>query len=246
MPFERAVVSESGSENSPAPADDRRSVLVTGASSGIGHATALLLASKGWRVFAAIRKDADAEAINARGLKNIETMHLDVSDRSSIRRAAEEVQGRLAYRGLDGLFNNAGIGVIAPVENISPEDLRRVFEVNLFGQVDVIQAFLPLVRKAAGRIINTGSVGDHLTPPFAGALAGSKAAFASMTAALRLELRSQGIHVCLIEPGSINTPAVEKTLGDVEKTIAAWSSYRFFSFCFISRVCRMRLTGQTS
>ncbi len=200
----------------------RRSVLVTGASSGIGNATVLRLAQRGWRVFAAVRKEADANAIDARELKNIEAVLLDVSDRRSIQSAALEIKARLETRGLDGLFNNAGIGTIAPVENLPSDELRHVFEVNLFGQIDVIQVFLPLVRQARGRIINTGSVGDHLTPPFAGALASSKAAFASMTAALRLELRPQGIHVCLIEPGSVNTPAVEKTLGGFEKAISGW------------------------
>ena len=96
----------------------------------------------------------------------------------------------------------------------------RSDEVNLFGQIAVIQAFLPLVRLAKGRIINVGSVGDHVAPPFAGALSSSKAAFASMSAALRLELRPQGIHVCIIEPGAINSPAADKTLGGVEQAIA--------------------------
>jgi NAD(P)-dependent dehydrogenase (short-subunit alcohol dehydrogenase family) len=93
--------------------------------------------------------------------------------------------------------------------------------VNLFGQISVIQAFLPLLRRAKGRIVNMGSVGDHLSPPFAGVLASSKAAFASVSSSLRMELRAQGIYVIVVEPGSINTPAVEKTLGGVEKQIAS-------------------------
>ncbi len=222
MPHEPAPESTGQAAVSATTEMTRRSVLVTGASSGIGNATVLLLAQKGWRVFAAVRKEADANAIDALGLKNIETMLLDVSDLRSIQSAAAEIKARLETRGLDGLFNNAGIGTLSPMEVLSSEDLRHVFEINLFGQVEVIQAFLPLVRQAKGRIINTGSVGDHLTPPFAGALASSKAAFASMTAALRLELRPQGIHVCLIEPGSVNTPAVKKTLGGVEEAISAW------------------------
>lgn len=222
MPYVSARESTGKAAISTTTVTTRRSVLVTGASTGIGNATVLRLAQKGWRVFAAVRKKADANALDARELKNIETVLLDVSDRRSIQSAALEIKARLETRGLDGLFNNAGIGTIAPVENLSSDELRRVFEVNLFGQIDVIQAFLPLVRQARGRIINTGSVGDHLTPPFAGALASSKAAFASITAALRLELRPQGIHVCLIEPGSVNTPAVEKTLGGVDKAISGW------------------------
>jgi NAD(P)-dependent dehydrogenase (short-subunit alcohol dehydrogenase family) len=145
---------------------------------------------------------------------------LDVTDPESIRCAAQDVTDRLAGRGLDGLFNNAGIGTTSPVEYTSLDKLREIFEINLFGQIATIQAFLPLIRAAKGRIINNGSVGDHITPPFGGALASSKAAFASMSAALRLELRPQGIEVCVIEPGSIHTPAVEKTLGGIEGTIA--------------------------
>ena len=202
----------------------RRSVLVTGASSGIGNATVLRLAQRGWRVFAAVRKEAEANAINAQGVTNIETVLLDLGDRRSIQSAACEIKTRLGTQGLDGLFNNAGIGLMAPVENLPPDELRHVFEINVFGQIDVIQAFLPLVRQARGRIINNGSVADHFTPPFAGALASSKTAFASITAALRLELRSQGIHVCLIEPGAVHTPAVKKTLGGLEKVISGWPS----------------------
>lgn len=205
-------------------ASTSKSILITGASSGIGHATALRLARIGWRVFAAVRKETDAEQIKAKGTHNLETVLIDVGDKASINAAAAEVASRLNGRGLDGLFNNAGIGSVSPVEFTPLDVLRHVYEINLFGQVAVIQAFLPLVREAEGRIVNTCSVGDHLTPPFAGALASSKAAFASMSSALRLELRGQGIHVCVIEPGSINTPAVEKTLGAVEQTIADFSS----------------------
>jgi len=197
-----------------------RSVVITGASSGIGRATALRLARHGWRVFAAVRKSSDAAAISAESGAALETVLLDVSDRESIIAAAREITARLAGRGLDGLFNNAGIGSVSPVEYTSLDKLREISEINLFGQVATIQAFLPLIRAARGRIINNCSVGDHLAPPFCGPLSGSKAALASMSAALRLELRPQGIEVCVIEPGSINTPAVEKTLGEVDRVIA--------------------------
>jgi NAD(P)-dependent dehydrogenase (short-subunit alcohol dehydrogenase family) len=200
-----------------------RSIVITGASSGIGRATALRLAQRGWRVFAAVRKQSDAPEIRAGGSGSLETVLLDVTDRESIANAALEVTSRLDGRGLDGLFNNAGIGLVSPVECVQFDKLREIFEINLFGQIATIQAFLPLIRKARGRIINNGSVGDHLTPPFGGPLASSKAAFASISAALRLELRPQGIEVCIIEPGSINTPAVEKTLGGIEKTIAGFT-----------------------
>jgi len=205
---------------SPPPEFNQRAILVTGASSGIGRATALRLVSHGWRVFAGVRKVTDAEALLADARGALEPLQIDVTDQASIAAATREVETRLGNRGLDALFNNAGIGMTFPVEHTPLHKLREIFEINLFGQVAVLHAFLPMVRRAKGRIINTGSVGDRITPPFGGALAGSKAAFASINAALRLELRSQGIHVCLLEPGAINTPAVEKTLGVVEKTIS--------------------------
>lgn len=198
----------------------RRAILVTGASSGIGRATALRLARHGWRVFATIRRESDAEALRAEAEGDLETIHLDVTDPASVAQAAQQIEKSLGGRGLNALLNNAGIGITAPVEHTSPDQLRNIFEINLFGQIAVIQAFLPLIRRAKGRIVNIGSVGDHITPPFGGALAASKAAFASMSSALRLELRPQGIHVCIVEPGSIDTPAVEKTLGGVEEKIA--------------------------
>jgi NAD(P)-dependent dehydrogenase (short-subunit alcohol dehydrogenase family) len=198
-----------------------KNIVITGASSGIGRATALRLAGRGWRVFAAVRKDSDARSLDAESGGRLETILLDVTDHESITKAAREVAERLGGRGLDALFNNAGVGTTSPVEYTSLDQLREIFEINLFGQVATIQAFLPLIRAAKGRILNAGSVGDHISPPFAGSLASSKAAFASMSAALRLELRPQGIEVCILEPGAINTPAVEKTLGGVDRTIDA-------------------------
>ena len=198
-----------------------KSILITGASSGIGRATALRLVRAGWRVFASVRKEADAAAIKTAAEGRLETVQLDVGDESSIALAATDVAARLGGRGLDALVNNAGIGKVSPTEYISLEALREIYQVNLFGQIAVIQAFLPLVRMAKGRIINMGSVGDHVAPPFAGALSSSKAAFASMSAALRMEVRPQGVRVCIIEPGAINTPAAGKTLGGAEQAIAA-------------------------
>jgi NAD(P)-dependent dehydrogenase (short-subunit alcohol dehydrogenase family) len=200
---------------------NQRSIVVTGASSGIGRATALRLARGGWRVFATVRKQADAESLTAEAAGGLETILLDLADRASIAAAADAVAIRLGGRGLDALFNNAGMGMTVPIEYLSPDYLRLTFEVNVFGQIAMTQAFLPLIRKAKGRIVNTGSVGDHLTPPFASAVAAPKAAFASLTMGLRLELKSQGIRVILVEPGAINTPAVQKTMGEVEATIAA-------------------------
>jgi NAD(P)-dependent dehydrogenase (short-subunit alcohol dehydrogenase family) len=198
-----------------------RSFVVTGGSSGIGRATVLLLVQSGFRVFAGVRRDEDAASLRDEGGARVVPIKIDVTDASAIRAAAERVAACLQGRGLDGLVNNAGIAVTAPVEHIALDVLRRQFEVNVFGQIAVTQAFLPLLREASGRIVNIGSVGAHITIPFGGALCGSKSAFNALSDALRMELAPSGIRVAIVEPGSIATPAVEKTLGDVEALVRA-------------------------
>ena len=142
---------------------------------------------------------------------------MDVEDRASIVAAAESIASRLS--GLDALVNVAGIGMVGPVEYINPRDWEQIFNVNVFGQIAVTQAFLPLIRRKRGRIVNISSVGAHIAIPFAGLLNASKSAFGSLSDTLRLELRPFGIRVITIEPGSIATPAVEKTLGNVDGVI---------------------------
>ena len=198
-----------------------KNVLVTGASSGIGHACALELANRGFRVFAGVRKTSDAERLEREGGGRIVAVTIDVTDEASVRAAADFVSSRLDGAGLDGLVNNAGIGRVTAIEHAPMEVFREVFEVDFFGQISVIQAFLPLVRRARGRIVDIGTVGSHLAMPFGSPLGASKAAFRSLSDVLRMELRPFGIHVSVVEPGAIRTPAVEKTLGDVEGTIRA-------------------------
>jgi NAD(P)-dependent dehydrogenase (short-subunit alcohol dehydrogenase family) len=195
-------------------------VLVTGASSGIGRATAAELLRAGFaRVFAGVRRAADGQALRAELGPALTPLTLDVTDAAAIAGAVTVVSDDVGAHGLDGLVNNAGIGVSMPIEDAPLEVVRRQFEVNVFGQIAVTQAFLPLIRRARGRIVNTGSVGSHITMPFGGLLCASKAAFRSLNDALRLELHPFGIHVAIVEPGAIDTPAVEKMLGDVEGTL---------------------------
>lgn len=195
-----------------------KTILVTGASSGIGRACVLRLAKEGFRIFAGVRKPADANALAS---PDIHPVVLDVTDREGIQKAANEVKSEVANGGLYGLVNNAGIGDPGPIEYVSLEDVKHQFDVNVFGQIAVTQAFLPLIRQAQGRIINIGSVGDRITMPFGGVLCGSKSAFASLTEALRLELRPWGIYVCLIEPAMIATPGVDKTSAEGQKLLAS-------------------------
>jgi NAD(P)-dependent dehydrogenase (short-subunit alcohol dehydrogenase family) len=192
---------------------------VTGASSGIGRASALLLVHKGFHVFAGVRKTEDGNSLRSEAGEGLIPVIIDVADSASIATAAHAVTSMVEKRGLDGLVNVAGIGSSGPLEYVTQEDLQRIFQVNVFGQIAVIQAFMPLIRKAGGRIVNMSSVGAHFAIPFGGALTASKSAFGSLNDALRLELLPFGIQVCAIEPASIRTPAVEKTLGDVEAVI---------------------------
>ena len=198
----------------------KKSVVITGASSGIGRASALRMFNAGWRVFATVRKPDDGNRLQSEISQEITPLVMDVQDRGSISAAAEKLSSQLEGQGLDGLVNVAGIGMVRPLEYATPEDLQTIFEVNVFGQIAVTQALLPLLRQVSGRIVNISSVGAHLAIPFGGLLNASKSAFGLLSDTLRLELRPFGIHVCTIEPGAINTPAVDKTLGNVDAVIA--------------------------
>ncbi|VTU00890.1 short-chain dehydrogenase : Oxidoreductase, Glucose/ribitol dehydrogenase family OS=Candidatus Nitrospira defluvii GN=NIDE3609 PE=3 SV=1: adh_short [Gemmataceae bacterium] len=200
----------------------RGSVVVTGASSGIGRACALHLDGAGYRVFATVRKPADADALAATASPNLVPVLLDVTDEASVATAARAVGAAVGAAGLAGLVNNAGYGVPGPIELVAPADLRRQLEVNVVGQMVVTQAFLPLVRTARGRIVNIGSVGGKITIPFGGALCASKYAIEAITDALRMELHPWGIHVVLVAPAGIATPAVDALQRDGEAAIATY------------------------
>jgi NAD(P)-dependent dehydrogenase (short-subunit alcohol dehydrogenase family) len=195
-------------------------VVITGASSGIGRACARMLDRHGFQVFAGVRKEQDAQSLAAEASERLTPLLIDVTDAASIAQAVARVQASVGAAGLAGLVNNAGIGVSGPIEYLPLDDLHMQFDVNVFGQIAVIQRFLPLLRQAGGRIVNIGSVGDRITIPFGGALCASKSALASLNDALRMELRPWGLHVCLIEPATIATPAADKVQAASEALIA--------------------------
>jgi NAD(P)-dependent dehydrogenase (short-subunit alcohol dehydrogenase family) len=178
-------------------------VLVTGASSGIGEAAALHLRELGFDAVAAVRKDEDAERLAARGLR---TVRLDVTDVDSIAAARAE----LGDGPLTGLVNNAGVAVAAPLEFLPLDQLRHQLEVNLIGQVAVIQRFLPALRTGRGRIVNVSSIGGRVAMPLLGAYHASKFALEAISDTLRRELLSQGVDVIVIEPGGVKTPIWRK------------------------------------
>lgn len=188
-----------------------RTVVVTGSSSGIGRATALHLAQSGWRVFAGVRRAADAPVD-----PGVTPLILDVAEPASVQQAAEAVRAQVGEAGLDALVNNAGIGQAFPMEYVSQEELQKIFSVNVFGLISVTQAFLPLLRVARGRIVNIGSIGGLITVPFGGALCATKRAVEAISDSLRLELRPAGIHVVVVRPASIHTPAADRLVVDTQ------------------------------
>jgi NAD(P)-dependent dehydrogenase (short-subunit alcohol dehydrogenase family) len=179
-----------------------RSVVVTGASSGIGRACATRLAAAGWKVFGGVRSTEDADTLRGDG---IEPLELDVTDSGQIAAAAAAVGPEL-----HGLVDNAGIAIAAPLELVPIDELRHQLEVNVVGQVAVTQALLPALRRARGRVVLMGSVGGRSALPFLGPYAASKHALEALADSLRLELRPWGIGVSIVEPASIRTAIWEK------------------------------------
>src|ERR687897_2002260 len=178
-------------------------VLVTGASSGIGEATAIHLREVGFAPIAGVRKDEDAERLEGLGLR---TVKLDVTEAAGIA-AARQPPGD---EPLTGLVNNAGIAVGAPLEFLPIDRLRQQLEVNLIGQIAVTQAFLPALRRAPGRIVNVSSIGGRVALPLVGAYNASKFGLEGASDSLRRELRPHGVDVILIEPGGVKTPIWKK------------------------------------
>jgi NAD(P)-dependent dehydrogenase (short-subunit alcohol dehydrogenase family) len=205
--------------------------LITGASTGIGQATALRLARAGWTVLAGVRRREDAERLAGEDRSGrIEPLLLDVTDLEQIRLAAVRVSelgggGDSSPGRLDALVNNAGIGFGGPLELISPEDLRTQFDVNVLGQVAVTQALLPALRAARGRLLFVSSVGGRVAMAFTAPYAASKYALEAIGDALRVELSTSNVQVALIEPGSVATPIWEKTR-EVEEKLTIPESMR--------------------
>ena len=187
-----------------------RTALISGASTGIGRASAVRLANAGWDVYAGVRKKADGESVRAESPDRITPVILDVTDAGTIDSAAKTVRAAVGSSGLHGLVNNAGITVQGPLEFLPIDELRRQFEVNVIGQVALTQAVMPEIRAATGRIVNMGSVGGRVAHPFVGPYNASKFAIEAITDSMRKELRPWNIHVIVIEPGSMATEIWDK------------------------------------
>jgi NAD(P)-dependent dehydrogenase (short-subunit alcohol dehydrogenase family) len=188
-------------------------VLLSGASTGIGRASAERLGRAGWRVLAGARSDADLAALAE--LPGTQPVRLDVTSDADVAAVADTVGERL-----DALINNAGIAVTGPVEGLPLSAWRDQLEVNLLGQVRVTQALLPAVIAAHGRIVNMSSIGGRMALPLFGPYAASKYALEAMNDSLRRELRGHGVEVVAIEPGAIATPIWGKGIGEAERQLA--------------------------
>lgn len=209
--FVRSKFTVSKKYATPSPSG---AVLVSGASSGIGFATTAHLASLGHRVFATVRSASKASALVQKlkdegcdNVDNVTPVVLDVTDQPSIDAAVQTVEAALDGQGLVGLVNNAGLNVGPyPLEFVTPEDLTRQLDVNVVGQVRMVQAFLPLIRKATGRIVFMGSVAGKIAGNFQGPYAASKFALEAIADSLRRELSPWKISVSLINAAEIETP----------------------------------------
>lgn len=202
-----------------------RVALVTGCSSGIGRATARHLAARGWTVYATARRvETIADLVEPR----CRTLQLDVCDEPSMQRAVGSIEAEHGAVGV--LVNNAGYGLVGPIEELDLDDVRRQFETNLFGPTRLTQLVLPAMRRQGwGKIVNVSSVGGRITVPGGGAYHASKHAFEALSDALRFEVRGFGIDVMVVEPGAIATRWVETAVGGIEQRGNAASPYAAFS-----------------
>lgn len=203
---------------------NKGAILLTGASGGIGTATVRRLDALGFQVFAGVRNTIDGERLQRDISSRVKPVLLDITDTASITAAAETITQQVGSAGLVGLINNAGIIVEGPVELVPLTEVRKQFEVNVIGQIAVTQAFLPLLRKARGRIINIGAPTGQVAVPYLGVLSASKAALAFITDALRVELRPWGMAVSLIDPMAMQTKIFEKSAAAAQQARQQFSS----------------------
>jgi NAD(P)-dependent dehydrogenase (short-subunit alcohol dehydrogenase family) len=197
-----------------------KSVLITGASTGIGRASALQLDAEGWRVFAGVRREEDAASLRAAASERLAPLIIDVTDDGQIADAANRIGETVGEAGLDGLVNNAGIAVPGPLEALPIDDFRRQIEVNLTAHVAVTQAVLPQIRAARGRIVFITSIGGLMAFPMFGAYHAAKFGLEAVGDVFRRELRPWGISVSVVEPGSIATEIWDRGQSEADALLA--------------------------
>lgn len=202
---------------SPNHADRQELIVVTGASTGMGAATAKELARRGFHVLAGVRRDIDADALLDGGAAGLEPVILDITMESDVAAIADRVARDPLRRPLRALINNAGIAINAPVETLPIAQWRKQFEVNLFGHVAMTQALLPSLLLSRGTVVNISSVGGKVVLPTYGAYAGSKFALEAVSDALRREVSELGIKVVVVEPGAVKTEMADRGIATAEE-----------------------------
>lgn len=216
----------------------KRSILITGCSTGIGYHCAHAMKDRGWHVIATVRNEADQTRLQAEGLT---AFTMDYTDQSSIRACAEAVL-ELTDSKLDALFNNGAYGQVGAVEDLPTEALRAQFEANFFGWHELTRLLIPSMRKnGSGRIVQCSSILGFISMKYRGAYSASKFALEALSDTMRMELRGTGIHVSLIEPGPIESKFVEQTIHVFENTIDAENSPH--SAVYVARMARMKRGG---
>ncbi len=199
----------------------RELIVITGASTGMGAATARELARRGFHVLAGVRREVDADALRTEG---IEPHILDITVASDVAAIAERVAGDRMRRPLRALINNAGIAVNAPVETLPLDEWRRQFEVNLFGHIAMTQALLPALLQSSGTVVNISSVGGRVALSTYGAYAGSKFALEAVSDAMRREVAVFGVKVVVVEPGGVRTEITERGIATADRLSAGMTA----------------------
>lgn len=216
----------------------KKSILITGCSTGIGYHCAHAMKQRGWHVIATVRNEADQTRLQAEGLT---ALIMDYTDQPSIRACAEDVL-KLTENKLDALFNNGAYGQVGAVEDLPTDALRAQFEANFFGWHELTRLLIPSMRKnGSGRIVQCSSVLGFISMKYRGAYSASKFALEALSDTMRMELSGTGIHVSLIEPGPIESKFVEQTIHVFEKTIDAENSPH--SAVYKTRMARMKRGG---
>jgi NAD(P)-dependent dehydrogenase (short-subunit alcohol dehydrogenase family) len=201
--------------------DRRELIIVTGASTGMGASTARELAARGFHVLAGVRREIDADALRSDG---IEPHILDITVESDVAAIAGRVAADPFGRPLRALVNNAGIAINAPVEALPIDELRRQFEVNLFGHVAMIQALLPALLRSSGTVVNISSIGGKVALPTYSAYAGTKFALEALSDSLRREVSALGVKVVVIEPGAVKTEMAERGIATADRLKAGMTT----------------------
>jgi NAD(P)-dependent dehydrogenase (short-subunit alcohol dehydrogenase family) len=192
-------------------------VAITGAGSGLGRAVALKLAARGYRVFGTARSETDAADLEKASAGNAAVTLADITDERAVTAWVGKVSDELGERGLDVLISNAGTLTPGPLEVIPLDDIRREFEVNVFGAMAVINGFLPTLRKSRGRIVQIGAMTGRLPVPFDGPSSASKAAFEALADVYRLELKPFGIAFVMVQAGNMRTGGPAKTAAALKR-----------------------------